>query len=226
MGVREKKKLLTQIVFLNKLLYANTHGPGHPDYQAACHTWQTAHQVAVAKGLISAAQHRRRRRPIVLTVHNVTTARDLQSPQATRPPRRTSHQHLARNNFSTLQKLNAQPGVTVALRVDAGPHRQPASSTPPSRPPTWATYTLDAPGRPYVPRQRPVGRVEGVGSRGLKGRGREDGGSTRARGLGGAEGTHRSIHSDCPCPSPHPDLARGCFPPSVFSLPQVVCAMA
>ena len=59
--------------------------------------------------------------PIVLTVHNVTTARDLRSPQATRPPRRTSHQHLARNNFSTLQRLNAQPGVTVALRVDAGP---------------------------------------------------------------------------------------------------------
>ena len=86
--------------------------------------------------------------------------------------------------------------------------------------------TLDAPGRPYVPRQRPVGRVEGVGSRGLKGRGREDGGSTRAQGLGGAEGTHRSIHSDCPCPSPCPDLARGCFPPSVFSLPQVVCAIA
>ena len=26
--------------------------------------------------------------------------------------------------------------------------------------------------------------------------------------------------------SPRPDLARGCFPPSVFSLPQVVCAMA
>ena len=100
---------------------AATHGPGHPDCQAACHTWQTAHQVAVAKGLIGAAQHRRRRRPIVLTVHNVTTARDLRSPQATRPPRRTSHQHLARNNFSTLQRLNAQPGVTVALRVDAGP---------------------------------------------------------------------------------------------------------
>ena len=98
-----------------------THGPGHPGCQAACHTWQTAHQAAVAKGLISAAQHRRRRRPIVLTVHNVTTARDLQSPQATRPPRRTSHQHLARNNFSTLQELNAQPGVTVTLRVDAGP---------------------------------------------------------------------------------------------------------
>ena len=66
-----------------------THGPGNPACQAARHTWQTAHQVAVAKGLASAAQHRRRRRPIVLTVHNVTTARDLQPPQATHPRRRT-----------------------------------------------------------------------------------------------------------------------------------------
>merc|ERR1711966_402579 len=32
----------------------------------------------------------------------------------------SSHQQLARNNFSTLQVLNAQPGVTVTLRVDAG----------------------------------------------------------------------------------------------------------
>ena len=93
----------------------------NPACQATCHTWQTAQQAAVAKGLISAAQHRRRRRPIVLTVHNVTTARDLQSPRAGRPRRRTSHQQLARNNFSTLQGLNAQPGVTVTLRVDAGP---------------------------------------------------------------------------------------------------------
>ena len=81
----------------------------------------TQKKVAVAKGLVSAAQHRKRHRPIVLTVHNVTTARDLQSPQANHPRRRTSHQQLARNNFSTLQGLNAQPGVTVTLRVDAGP---------------------------------------------------------------------------------------------------------
>jgi hypothetical protein len=39
-------------------------------------------------------------------------------------------------------------------------------------------------------------------------------------------GTHRSIHSDCPCPRPPPDLARGRFPPSVFSLPPVVCTRA
>ena len=98
-----------------------SHGPSNPPLQATRHTWQTAQQAAVAKGLISAAQHRRRRRPIILTVHNVTTARDLQSPRANRPRRRTSHQQLARNNFSTLQGLNAQPGVTVTLRVDTGP---------------------------------------------------------------------------------------------------------
>ena len=50
----------------------------------------SSYQVAVAKGLVSAAQHRRRQRPIVLTVHNVTTARDLQPPQATHPRRRVA----------------------------------------------------------------------------------------------------------------------------------------
>ena len=97
-----------------------SHGPRNPACQATCHTWQTAQQAAVAKGLVSAAQHRRRGRPIVLTVHSVTTARDLQPPRASRPQRRTSHQQLARNNFSTLQALNAQQGVNVTLRVDAG----------------------------------------------------------------------------------------------------------
>ena len=66
-------------------------------------------------------------------------------------------------------------------------------------------------------RQRPVGRIEGVGSGGLRGgnrRRRE--GAPRRGAPGGAEGTHRSIHSDCPCPRSPPDLARGCFPPSVF----------
>ena len=62
----------------------------------------------------------RRGRPIVLTVHNVTTARDLQ-PHRAGARRRTSHGQLARNNLSTLQGLNAQPGMTVAVRVDTGP---------------------------------------------------------------------------------------------------------
>ena len=65
---------------------AATHGQDHPASQAARHTWQVAHQVAVAKGLTSAAQHRRRRRPIFLTLHNATTARDLRSPHGRATP--------------------------------------------------------------------------------------------------------------------------------------------
>ena len=76
--------------------------------------------MAVANGLRSAAQHRRRGRPIVLTVHNVTTARDLQ-PHRAGARRRTSHGQLARNNLSMLQGLNAQPGRTITVRTDAGP---------------------------------------------------------------------------------------------------------
>ena len=97
-----------------------THGPSHPACQATRHTWQVAHQVAVAKGLRSAAQHRRRGRPIVLTVHSVTTARDLQ-PHRAGARRRTSHAQLARNNLSTLQKLNDRLSTTVTVRTDAGP---------------------------------------------------------------------------------------------------------
>ena len=59
-------------------------------------------------------------RPIVLTVYNVTTARDLQ-PHRAGARRRTSHGQLARNNLSMLQGLNAQPGTTVTVRTDAGP---------------------------------------------------------------------------------------------------------
>ena len=81
---------------------AATHGQDHPASQAARHTWQVAHQVAVAKGLTSAAQHRRRRRPIFLTLHNATTARDLRSPRESNPRRRTLHDKLARNNISAL----------------------------------------------------------------------------------------------------------------------------
>ena len=99
---------------------AATHGQSHPACQATRHTRQVAHHAAVAKGLLSATQHRRRGRPIVLTVHNVTTARDLQ-PHRAGARRRTSHAQLARNNLSTLQRLNTQPGLTVTVRADAGP---------------------------------------------------------------------------------------------------------
>ena len=75
----------------------------------------------MAKGLVSAAQHRRRRRPIFLTVHNVTAARDLQPSRARPPPRRGLHDRLARNNVSALRGLNAQPNVAVAIRVDTAP---------------------------------------------------------------------------------------------------------
>ena len=62
-----------------------------------------------------------RGRPIVLTVHNVTTARDLQAHRASAARRRASHGQLARNNLSTLKGLNAQPGVSVTVRAGAGP---------------------------------------------------------------------------------------------------------
>jgi hypothetical protein len=68
----------------------------YPACQATRHTWQTAHQVAVAKGLVSAAQHRKRHRPIVLTVHNVTTARDLQ--ETSSRPKRTTQGAARRTN--------------------------------------------------------------------------------------------------------------------------------
>ena len=40
----------------------------------------------------------------------------VKTPEKSRP-----HGQLARNNLSTLQGLNAQPGVTVTVRADAGP---------------------------------------------------------------------------------------------------------
>jgi hypothetical protein len=41
-----------------------THGARHSECVAAHQTWQVACQVAVKKGLLSAAQQRRRRRPL------------------------------------------------------------------------------------------------------------------------------------------------------------------
>ena len=115
-------------------------------------------KMAVAKGLLSAAQHSRRGRPIALTVHNVTTARDLQAHRASAARWRTSHAQLARNNLSTLKGLNAQPGVTVTVRADAGP--------PPARLQRIADQAAqsgglrsNAPSRLRVLCQRPVGRT-------------------------------------------------------------------
>ena len=68
---------------------AATHGARHSESVADRQTWQVACQVAVKKGLLSAAQQRRRRRPLTLTVHSVTTARDLVPPREGETRRRT-----------------------------------------------------------------------------------------------------------------------------------------
>ena len=60
-----------------------TRGPAHDECVADPPDLASgqACQVAVKKGLIGAAQHRRRGRPLTLTVHNVTTARYLVRPR-------------------------------------------------------------------------------------------------------------------------------------------------
>ena len=73
--------------------------------------------LTVKKGLLSAAQHRRRGRPLTLTVHNVTTARDLVPPRQGETRRRTSHRRLASNNIRTIEGLNAVPGLDITVRV-------------------------------------------------------------------------------------------------------------
>ena len=82
--------------------------------------------------------------------------------------------------------LNAQPGVTVTLRVDAGPPPARLQHIAEQAAQSGDLRSMHAPGGPCVPRQRPVKRVEGVGSRGLstEGRGEEERGEHR--GLGGA----------------------------------------
>ena len=166
-----------------------THGPSHPACQATRHTWQVAHQVAVAKGLLSAAQHSRRGRPIALTVHNVTTARDLQAHRASGARRRTSHGQLARNNLSTLKGLNAQPGVTVTVRADAGPPPARLQRISPTRPPNRGTCARGTQ-QTARPAPTPRGTNLGCGIRGTRGGGRRREGGTTRRGLVGVEGTH------------------------------------
>ena len=69
-------------------------------------------------------------------------------------------------------------------------HRQPAYGASPTRPPDRGTYARGTQQRLRVPRQRPVGRTQGLGPGGLgKGGKRREGGNTR-RDLGGVEGTH------------------------------------
>ena len=70
------------------------------------------------KGLLSAAQQRRRRRPLTLTVPSVTTARDLVPPRKGETRPRTSHRRLASNNIQTLGRLNTGRDPSVVVRVD------------------------------------------------------------------------------------------------------------
>ena len=65
---------------------AATHGAGNTARIAARQTRQVAQQAAAWKGLRSIAQHRRRQRHLILTVHNATTARDLQPPNQGKSP--------------------------------------------------------------------------------------------------------------------------------------------
>ena len=66
------------------------------------------------------AQHRRRRPHLTLTVHNPTTAHDLQPPSSGEPRHRTAHRHLAAANARRLRHLNNETHTTVTLRVDTG----------------------------------------------------------------------------------------------------------
>ena len=93
---------------------AATHGPAHNECVATRQTWQVACQVAVKKGLIGPAQHRRRGRPLTLTVHNLTTVRDLVPPRKGETRRRTSHRRLASNNIRTIERL---AGLGLGLGV-------------------------------------------------------------------------------------------------------------
>ena len=56
---------------------------------------------------------------MTLTVHSVTTARDLVPPRKGETRPRTSHRRLASNNIQTLGRLNAGHGCNVVVRVDA-----------------------------------------------------------------------------------------------------------
>jgi len=56
--------------------------------------------------------------PLTLTVHSVTTARDLVPPRKGETRSRTSHGRLASNNIQTLGRLNAGRDVSVVVRMD------------------------------------------------------------------------------------------------------------
>ena len=85
------------------------------------HTWQVARQVAAGKALRYAEQLGRRSGPVTLTLPNTTTARDLQQTGPGKGRPKSSHRHLACNNFRKLERLNKDHGTQVTLRVTDDP---------------------------------------------------------------------------------------------------------
>ena len=98
-----------------------THGTRGCPCLAAKHTTQVARQGAAeqallcAEHLISEASRRPDLcEPIIATLPNATTARDL-SPS--RPARKAAHRNVASNNLRRLQRINSQE-TRVSLRVE------------------------------------------------------------------------------------------------------------
>ena len=143
---------------------AATHGAGNTARIAARQTRQVAQQAAAWKGLRSIAQHRRRQRHLTLTVHNATTARDLQPPSqgglrhripdVTPPPRQRQRSAAAAAKRETRRHRDPQGG-----------HGRPAAAPPTRRGgarPLWRP-PIPTPRRPGRPREAPLGRAQGVG---------------------------------------------------------------
>ena len=98
-----------------------THGTRGCPCLAAKHTTQVARHGAAEQALLCAehliSQAARRPdlcEPIIATLPNATTARDL-SPS--RPARKTTHRNVASNNLRRLQRINSQD-TRVSLRVE------------------------------------------------------------------------------------------------------------
>ena len=95
-----------------------------------------------------------------ITMHNATTARDLEPPRPGQTRHRTSHRHLSSGNVTTLRKLNEGRGQApprVALRVDA--HRLPPALQP-LKSETYARSTPQA----RAPAPGPCGTSSGCGT--------------------------------------------------------------
>ena len=111
----------TRLTARGAIAVTATHGARGQPCLAAKHTTQVARQAAAQQALLcaehlsSCALHRPDLcEPIVVTLPNATTARDL-SPS--RPARKSAHRNVASNNFRRLQRINSQDR-RVSLRVE------------------------------------------------------------------------------------------------------------